>query len=283
MEPIQFIFFGSSQFSTYVLKVLESKSFLPSLIVTSPDKPQGRKMLPKPNPVKEWAQLKNIKILEITNFKDPKTLEVLKKAEADLFIVASFGLIIPELIINLPPHKTLNVHPSLLPIFRGPSPIQNTILNDVKAGVSIMRINERVDQGPILTQKEITLNEDSISYTELEKILGYEGGKLLAETLIPWIKGEIEEKPQDDSLATYSKKINKEDGNIENDHPTMALRKIRAFEVWPRTFINYRRKDGSLERVIILSAHIEDDQIIYDRIIPAGKKEMKWSDYILGN
>ena len=232
---IKFIFFGSSQFSKYVLNALRERGFEPLLNITSAHEP-----LPE-------------------------------LPDADVYIVASFGKILPDDVIYKPKFKTLNVHPSLLPKLRGPAPIQGTILSGEKAGVSIMRLNDKMDEGPLLAQREVNLPKDA-KYSLAEEILGKAGGELLAEVLPKWVNGEIEEAPQE-GPATYTQMIEKSDSDITNDSPEEALRKIRAYEVWPRA------RQGSL---IITDAHIADGELVIDKVIPAGKKEMDYTSYLNG-
>lgn len=234
---IKFVFFGSSQFSKYVLDTLKEKSFEP--------------------------------ILNIASAKEPLP----ELPDADVYIVASFGKILPDSVIYRPKFKTLNVHPSLLPKLRGPAPIQYTILNDGTPGVTIQRINERMDEGPIVAQKEVFIDGFPLPYSQTEEILGKAGGELLAEILPKWVNGEIEEKPQDNSQATYTNMISKADADITNDSPEAALRKIYAYEVWPRA------RMGDL---IITKAHLEDGKLALDKVLPPGKKEMLYSDYLRG-
>ena len=241
MTKLKFIFFGSSEFSRIVLKELKERGFEPALSITSA--------------------------------KEPLNKEKIESIHADVFIVASFGKILPDWLIYMPKFKTLNVHPSLLPKLRGPSPIQNAILSGENTGVTIQRINEAVDEGPILAQKEIYI-EPNIGYIETEKILAQVGGELLAEVLPKYINGQIKEKEQNHIEATYTKIIKKRDGDISNDSAEKALLKVNAYEVWPRAH------KGEL---IVTKAHIENDKFIPDRVIPPGKKEMAYSDYLRGN
>lgn len=282
MENINFVFFGTSLFSVFVLEGLKAKNVLPSHIVTFPDKPQGRKLVLTPNVVKVWAQEHHIPILEVTSFKDETLRKSLEEMKADVFVVASFGKILPDWLIYMPTGKTLNVHPSLLPKLRGASPLQTAILQEQSTGVTIMRLNEKMDEGPLVAQQKISTTHWPIGYKELEHLLGFEGGTLLADKLSAWVKGELPEILQDDAQATYSRKIEKEDGDISNDAPEIALRKIKAFEVWPRAYTFKTNKDGHKERIIITDAHIENGELIFDRVIPEGKKEMSWSDYSRG-
>ncbi len=279
---MKFIFFGTSLFSVYVLNELKSNGFIPFYIVTFPDRPKGRKMIQTPNVVKIWAQVNNIPILETLSLKTDTIFQKLKELETDLYIVASFGRILPENIIYLPKYQTLNVHPSLLPRLRGPSPIQEAILSEDITGVSIMRLDTGVDTGPILAQVEVSIKNWPIYYKEAEEILGKAGGNLLAEIIPLWISGELKEVPQNESLSTHSRLIRRTDGNIEFDSPENALKKIKAFEVWPRTFKFFKTKEGSDELLIIKSAKIENNELVPLIVIPAGRKEMKFEDYLRG-
>ncbi|MBX4198734.1 hypothetical protein KW800_00415 [Candidatus Parcubacteria bacterium] len=236
---IKFVFFGSSQFSKYVLDTLRSKGLEP--------------------------------ILNITSAKEPLP----ELPDADVYIVASFGKILADSVIYKPKFKTLNVHPSLLPKLRGPAPIQYTILQDEKPGVTIQRINEKMDEGPIVAQTEVTLPQ-GVGYAEAESILGKAGGELLAEVLPKWVTGEVEEMPQGGN-ATYTKFIEKEQSDITNDDPETALRKIKAFEVWPRA-----RQSTPTGNLIITDAHIADGELVLDKVIPPGKKEMDYVSYLNG-
>lgn len=272
MKEIRFIFFGSSSFSVEVLDCLEAHNFSPVAVVTMPDKPQGRKLILTENPVKSWAKERNIMVVDKVD-----------DIQADVFIVASYGKILSKELIFSPKHKTLNIHPSLLPKLRGPAPIQGAILNESETGVTIMRLDEKMDHGPIVAQKKINFDKWPDKYSIVEKKLAEAGAELLIETLPKWIGGDIEETAQDESLATFTHMIKKEDGNISKDSPENALKKIYAYAVWPRAFMFYKRADGKEERVVVTDAHIEDGKLIYDKVIPEGKREMTWIEFQRGN
>jgi len=263
-----FVFFGTSDFSVYVLDALFNSGLVPEAVVTFPDKPQGRNLALTPNVVKVWAQDHNVHVIE-----DQKAVP-----DADVYIVASYGKILPADIIYKPKAKTLNIHPSLLPRLRGPAPIQEAILHETETGVTIMRLNERMDEGPIVAQEVVPFDPPTggwpLPYSQVEKILGDVGGNLVAKILNDWVSGTIKETPQDSTFATYTKKIKKEDADITNDTPEVALRKIYAYEVWPRA------RKGDL---IITKAHIENGELVIDSVIPPGKKEMLYSDYMRGH
>jgi methionyl-tRNA formyltransferase len=286
-SKIKYVFFGTSTFSTYVLDTLISSDLIPQAIVTFPDKPIGRKQTITPNPVKSWVRERElpIDIIEVQSFKkDPTAKDKLVKYEAEVFVIASFGRILPAEVIYMPPKQTLNVHPSLLPKLRGPSPIQNIILQEERAGVTIMRIDEEMDHGPILAQERVTITHKIPHYAELEKTLGETGGRLLSQILPQWISGKIKETIQNESEATYTKMITKEDGLINLlDQAELNLRKTRAYSIWPGAYFNYRKRNGEEIRIIVKDAEIKDGHFSPTRVIPAGKKEMNWEDFLRGN
>lgn len=296
MSTPTFAFFGTDEFSVLILDELKSAGFLPSLTVTTEDKPKGRKLVLTPPEVKVWAEQNNIPYIQPKTLKDNDVFYKLQATNYQLFIVASYGKIIPQNILDIPKHQTLNVHPSLLPKLRGPSPIQNAILKENETGVTIMRLDSEMDHGPIVAQARLSL-KDSVArsdkvefrekvaiiewppYTEsLEEILGLTGGKLLARIIPDWLQGKIKEEEQNHSLATYCQKIQKTDGELNlNDNAEINLRKIRAYHVWPGAYFFDNGK-----RIVVKTAHIENDILILDRIIPEGKKEMGYKDYLNG-
>ena len=297
---MKLVFFGSSEFSVYVLEELKLQNFLPSLIITTPDKPQGRKLILTPNVVKIWAEKNNIKFLNPISLKkeNSEIVSNLKSCDPDIFLVASYGKIIPKEIFEIPKFKTLNIHPSLLPKYRGASPIQAQILNTEKEiGVTIMQINEEMDKGEIIIQKITHQNLISTSLTlkeipnrkELEKNLAIEGAKLFTQILPDWLAHKIKPITQDENKATYCQKIIKEDGELQIDLKNLPtgkeaeknLAKIKAFEDWPTTYF-YTERNGKKIRVIITQAVLENDKLKILRVIPEGKKEMLYEDFLRG-
>ena len=271
----KWIFFGTDEFSVGVLNVLAKNSWRPDLIVTMKDTPQGRKMILTPPAVKVWAEKENIKVIQPESLKTALEFE---QEAWDFFVVASYGKIIPQRILDIPNKGVLNVHPSLLPLYRGASPIQSAILvGDEISGVSIMLIDAEMDHGPILDQIEI--NMSGKNYLELEKDLAEKGGELLVKTLPSWLSDNLAPKEQAHEQATFTKKIAKEDGELDLSKPAEEnLRKIRAFNPWPVAYFHLD-KNGKKIRIKVLSAHLENDELVFDTIIPEGKKEMKWEDY----
>lgn len=279
INKIKFAFFGTSEFSVIILDELKAKGFVPRLVVTMEDKPKGRKLILSPPKVKIWAEKEGVKYIQLKTLRKPESEEIIKSFSPegfDIFIVASYGKIIPQNILDIPKCKTLNVHPSLLPKLRGPSPIESAILKENETGVTIMRLDAEMDHGPIVAQKKMDMAWPPYA-DDLEKILGKIGGQMLGDLLLDWIFGKIPEQEQNDSLATLCQKIQKNDAliNLEDDSE-INLRKIRAYHVWPGA--HFFLKDKT--RIIIKRAHVENDKLILDRIVPEGKKEMDYKDFI---
>lgn len=280
-KDIKIAFFGTSEFSLIVLKELKKNGIVPELIVTTPDKPQGRKMILTPTPTKVWAEENSIECVEPVKLKDENFLNKIKKY--NLHIVASYGKIIPKVVIDMPKFKMLNIHPSLLPKYRGSSPLQEQILNDEKeVGVSIMLIDEQVDHGAVVAQKKAEIAQWPVGFLSLQEILAKEGSKLLSEILPEWIKRKITAKVQNDNEATFTKKVEKVDGllDLSGDAHKNYL-KILAYEEWPKTYFEVE-KNGQKIRVIIKKAIWKDNNLEIQSVVPEGKKEMSYSDFLRG-
>ncbi len=290
-KPMNIVYFGSSPFSIFVLNELKSAGIVPALIVTTPPRPQGRKLVVTPTPVKEWADTYGIPTLEPEKIRTPEFEEQIRakmpESGWDVFIVASYGKIIPENILYLPSHKTLNVHPSLLPLLRGPAPIEYSILLDMKdTGVSIMRLDKEMDHGPIIAQEKIIPSSWPLDRITFEKELGQFGGQPLARVLPLWIAGTISEREQDHNKATFTKKISKEEALLDFTAPArINLLKIKAYTGWPKAFFFDEHKDPSgvikKTRIVVTNATInEKNELTLLSVIPEGKKEISWSNYI---
>ncbi len=278
----RFVFFGSSRLSVIVLDELAKAGLYPQAVVTTPDKPQGRKLILTPNVVKTWATQKDdpIRVHDFAKL-DQEAEKILKQENAEVFIVASYGKIIPASIINIPPGKTLNIHPSLLPQYRGASPLQQAILDDTKkTGVTIMEMDELMDHGPIVSQREVTVHEWP-TYEDFEEMMAKEGASLLLEILPAWLEGKISAKGQDHALATKTRKFIKEDGLIQTadfeTDPYLVFRKIQAFHNWPQAYFFIKRAGKDL-RVKITAASFKDGRLTIEKVIPEGSREMPYRD-----
>ncbi|OHA50581.1 MAG: methionyl-tRNA formyltransferase [Candidatus Terrybacteria bacterium RIFCSPLOWO2_02_42_20] len=297
-KNLNFVFFGTSEFAVKILDKLIENGYVPSLVITTPDKPKGRKMIMTPPPVKVFAQAHNLKIIQPERLAVKPPSGGLTAKRLDLFIVASYGKIIPKSILDIPKFGTLNVHPSLLPKFRGPSPIQSFILSgEEKTGVTIMLMDEQVDHGQILSQKEFEArstkhefrNKFQIQNSEnlklnakqLEEKLAELGGQMLVDVIPKWIKGEIKAKEQDHSQATFTKKTNKEDGfvDLEKDSPEIIYRKFLAFQPWPGIYY-FTQKNNQKNRVIITDIEFQNGRLLIKKVKPESKKEMEYEKFM---
>jgi len=273
-NSVKFVFFGTGDFATRVLEVLCQNGFTPELVVTTPDKPKGRKMILTPSPVKVFAEKNNIKFIQPNKL----TRSVLPVTRYDLFLVADYGKIIPLEIFNIPEYGALNVHPSLLPKFRGPSPIQSFILSGKeKTGVTIIKLDEEVDHGPIIASTKFKARNSK--YKELEEKLAELGGELLVKIIPDWIDRKIKAKKQYHSQATFTKKIKKEDGLLNLNEPAENIaHKVRALTPWPGAYFF-----ANGQRIIITEAETKDGKLEIKKVKPEGKKEMVFADFLRGN
>jgi len=271
-KKIKFAFFGTSEVSVFVLDELKKAEMLPSLIITTPDKPKGRNLVLTPPLTKVWGDENGVRVVQPAKLRDGELLKELQKDEWDVFVVASYGRIIPDEILETPMYKSINVHPSLLPELRGPSPIMSMILEDKKeTGVTIMLMDAEMDHGAILAQEKVSINEWPC-LSELERQLAGIGGRMLVDVLPKWVSGNVEPQKQDHSQATLTKKIRKEEAKINlSDDDYLNYRKIMAYERLKPFFF----KDG--KRVVINSVDFVDGKLKILRVTPEGKKE---TDYI---
>lgn len=249
------IFLGTPEFGSNILEKLVESGFKPSLVITSPDKPVGRKKVITSPPVKEKAQEYGIKVLQPERIED--CFDEIKKTEPDLMITASYGQLIPKKILDIPKKGALNVHPSLLPKYRGSSPVQAALLRGEKeTGITIILMDEKMDHGKIVSQSKFEIPEKS-TLESLKKELSDRGAELLIETIPKWMEGKIEASAQDDSSATYTKKIKKEDGKINWQNTAEEIeRKIRAFYPWPGAFTKAEVEEGTEKKIKILKSSV---------------------------
>jgi methionyl-tRNA formyltransferase len=269
MNNLSFVYFGTPEFSVIVLDELKAAGFIPSLVITAPAKPVGRKQILTHPPVKEWADAHNV---ECWQPEHPRGIyEELVQRKDDIYIVASYGYILSQKILDIPKHGILNVHTSLLPKYRGASPIEAALLHgEDTTGSTIMQMVYKMDAGPIITQSEFPI-EDHITKPELFEMLAHDGGKLLAQILPEYLEGKTVAIPQNEEDATYCNKIEKSDGDITHDDDSIRWRKYKAYFGWPGVFIFENGK-----RIKITKASFENGKFIIERVIPEGKKEMNY-------
>jgi len=244
---------GTPQFAVPILEALITATSV-VVVVTQPDKPIGRGKRVEPSPVKVLALKKRIPVLEPKRLrKEVDILETLRIYDADLFVVAAYGQILPADVLEIPKHGCINVHASLLPRWRGASPIQNAILaGDRNTGVTIMQMDAGMDTGPILAQHELRITADDTGMILSQK-LSILGQELLLGVLPDYLAGELTPIPQNDELATYTALIKKEDGLLDFNQTAIELdRKVRAFNPWPGTFMPWKNSQLKILQVEIL-------------------------------
>jgi methionyl-tRNA formyltransferase len=280
MTQPRIAFFGTPRFAVSILKVLEERGILPDLIVAQPDRPKGRKLVVTPPDTKVWATERGISVYQPETLRNDEVVNwFINEGEWDLFIVAAYGLIIPQRILDIPRRGTLNVHPSLLPKLRGASPIQSSILSEDQTGVTIMEMDAEMDHGPIVSQKQVPIAHWPPCARDLEDVLAREGAHLLADAIPEWLDDTLPAIPQEHESATYCKKIIKEDALLDlSGDPEINLRKILAFHEWPKAYY-FEELGGKALRVVVTDAHIAPDGSLHlDRVIPEGRKEMTYAN-----
>jgi methionyl-tRNA formyltransferase len=232
---MKMIFMGSSDYGMPVLKNLIAEKFNIVSVYTKRD-PITKIKLKQSNPIESLAISNQIPV-HLPEKIDEKEIDLLTKIAPDIIIVAAYGLYLPPKIIDLPKFGCLNIHPSLLPKYRGPSPVISAILSDEKAtGVSIIKINDKLDAGPMLKSQIVDRNCSETAY-DLTKRLFSIGSELLIDIIPKWIKNEISPISQKESDATFTKKITKSDGEIKWDLSSKEIYlKTLAYSPWPKTY-----------------------------------------------
>src|SRR3990167_5684760 len=233
-KNLRVVFFGSSKYSTIVQKALDNKFGL-ALSVTAPDKPSGRKRKLTPTAVKEFATENKIPLITPAKLDKP-AIEIIAKVKPDFLVVCDYGLILPPELLKIAKYDALNVHHSLLPKYRGPTPVPSAILaGEKKSGVTIISMSEDVDAGDILAQKEYILKEDE-TCDSLLTALNTLGGQLVIEVIESYLSGSVKKIKQDSSKATLTHRLTKQDGFIDLDNPPdpeKLDRMIRDYYPWP--------------------------------------------------
>ncbi len=271
MKP-SFIFWGTPEFAANILQqLIDSEKFKILAVVTQPDRPVGRHQILTPSAVSVIAEKHQIQILKPTKLNQEFIDQVKSFGQVDLFIVTAYGKIISQSVLDIPKFGAINVHPSLLPKYRGASPIQNALLNgDSETGVSIMLMDHLMDHGPVLNTKKFSLSH-KYNYEILSKELSKVSGELLINTIDGFLNKKIEPQPQKEDLATFCQTITKEDGYFDIDNPPTAEKldqMIRAYYPWPTAWTKWQGK--------IVKFYPEQ------QVQMEGKKIVNWSEFLRG-
>lgn len=270
------IFFGTPSFVVPIPeKLLTTNYCLLTTVVTAPDKPVGRKQILTPSPVKVWAQRHKIAVIDSPSI--TQVTEQVRPVKPAVGVLAAYGRVLPKGLINLFPKGILVIHPSLLPQYRGPSPVQAAIINgDKETGVTIIKMDEKVDHGSIIAQFKEGIKPDDTTES-LTARLFLSGAKVLSTILPAYLEGRIRPRPQDDKKATYTKILQREDGYIDLQNPPapqMFNRLVRALHPWPGVWSRLRLGSGGQARLIKFLPHQE--------IQVEGGKPMTPKDFLNG-
>ena len=296
------IFMGSPQFAVPTLEALARDHHILA-VFTQPDKPAGRGQQLTAVPVKQWAVAHDVPVYQPKSFrKEPQAIDLLRDLKPDVIIVAAYGLILPQAVLDVPPFGCLNVHGSILPRHRGAAPITSAILaGDAETGITIMQMDAGLDTGPMLSIVREAIRSDDTTASLSERI-SFLGAHLMADMLPQYMSGTILPQPQPTEGATYSPKIDKADAHIDWSKPAVEIeRMVRAYIPWPGTFTfwdeqmvkvlkaGYRMQEarGKIGEVVKLSdgsigVVTGDGVLVLREIQLAGRKGMKAEDFVRG-
>lgn len=254
VDNLHIAFFGTTQHAVPILESLVKNGHKIDLVITQPDEPAGRKLELTPPPIKLAAEKLGLKVVQPARLKDYEP-----PIKYDLAIVCFYGKIIPQRILDIPQYGNINVHPSLLPKYRGPAPAQGTILNnETVTGVSIIKLDKEMDHGPILEQKTLDIKPSETAF-ELSSRLTTLGAEMLNDIIPKYIKGEIELREQNHEAATFTKMMSREDGKIDFKNSAQEIfNKWRAYQPWPGIWMTTKIKDVEL-RIKLIEVKLLDE------------------------
>ena len=300
---MKLVFMGTPDFSVGIIKALNESEHEVVLAVTQPDRPKGRSGKLVQSPVKEYALKEGIEVFQCEKIREHAAVEKLQQTGADLFVVAAFGQILSKEILDMPRYGCINVHASLLPKYRGASPIQQAILDgEKKTGVTIMQMNEGLDTGDILTFREVAIDEKETGGSLFDK-LSKAGSALITEAVKDLEAGRLTPVKQDDDKASYAGMIKKERGRIDfNESASRIERQIRAFDPWPGSGTVFcgrglkiwraeavenheAEKPGTVTEVTkdTFTVACKEGSLVIKELQLEGKKRMGTRDFLLGN
>ena len=246
---MKIVFMGTPDYAAVALRALIDAGHEITAVVTQPDKPKGRSSELVPSPVKVCAMEYGIPVMQPKRIKRPEAIEELRGFPADVYVVAAFGQILSQEILDIPPLGSLNIHASLLPKYRGASPIQHVIIDgEERTGITIMQMDAGIDTGDILYQREIGISAED-NYETLHDKLAALGGEAIVEALDLLEQGKLKAVKQEDALSCYAPLIGKEMGEIDFSRDAMAIdRLIRGMTPWPSAFTSYKGKQLKIWR-----------------------------------
>ncbi len=290
---------GSPEFALPTLRLL-AESYPVVGVITQPDRPSGRGKLLTPPPVKQLTLELALPLIQPERLRRPEAMQVLRDWQPELIVVAAFGQILRQEVLDLPPYGCINVHGSLLPRWRGAAPLQAAILHgDTETGITIMRMDAGVDTGPLLSQRSLPIRPDETA-ASLSSVMAELGARLLLETLPAYLAGSLQPQPQDETLATYAPMLQKEAGLLDFHLPAIQLeRRVRAYNPWPSAYTFYQEQILKVHRARAVDAEgvapgtrlvfqgvpavaCTEGLLVLDEVQPAGKKPMPGRVFLQG-
>ena len=302
LSPLRVVFMGTPAFAVSALVTLLEMECEIVGVYTQPDRRAGRGRRITPPPVKLAAVERGLPVFQPASLRrDDDARQRLASLKPDLILVVAYGLFLPADTLELPPLGALNIHPSLLPKYRGPSPVATAILEgDTTTGVTLMQLNEGMDSGPIIAQRETTIGTNETA-EDLTARLFETGAQVLADTLPRWRMGEVAPVPQSEADATITRLLTREDGEIDWTRPADQIaRQVRAYHPWPGTFTHWNGKQLKVHQASPLKNHedfaigtvLETDQgigvatgegiLLIQRVQPEGRQAMDIGDFTRG-
>ena len=250
---MRLVFMGTPDFAVPSLEHLILNHYPIVAVYTQPDRPAGRGRSLLPSPVKAAAQSRNLPVVQPESLKSAEVVAHLADFKPDVIVVAAFGQILPKSVLEIPRYGCVNIHPSLLPRFRGASPVAAAILaGDEFTGVSIMLMDEGMDTGPVLVRAQVPVSPQDTTGLLMSK-LSLVAARLLQEVLVRWLRREINLRPQNEAEATYCSQITREDGEIDWHLPAIEIwRQVRAFNPWPGSYTTWRGKQIKILEALTL-------------------------------
>jgi len=251
---LRVVFMGTPEFSVPSLERLVLGQYEVTAVYAQPDKPAGRGSSPVSPPVKRAAERLNLPVVQPASLKDAEVVAQLAGFRPDVIVVAALGKILPQSVLDIPARGCINIHPSLLPRYRGASPVAAAILaGEEFTGVSIMLMDRGLDSGPVLVRAQVAISARDTTGSLTDK-LSVVAAQLLHEVLVRWLRGELVPQPQDEARATYSGLIAKQDGEIDWSLPAIDIwRRVRAFQPWPGSYTRWQGKQLKIVEAVPLS------------------------------
>lgn len=262
LKKLRTVFMGTPDFAAEALSILLSFEGADVVgVYSQPDRPCGRGQQCKPSAVKKVALENSIDVFQPENFKDQAAIDELAALKPDVLVVAAYGLILPQAVLDIPTIHPLNIHASLLPKYRGAAPIQRAIeAGEVVTGISIMKMEAGLDTGPVMVQRALRIGYNDHAGT-IHDELARLGGICICEAMARLQTGAYDLKPQDDSLSSYAKKLSKKEGEIDWNRPAKAIHnQIRSMYPWPGAFFQWTNPDGKTIRLNVTPGEVSEEQ-----------------------